>query len=51
MNNPEEVSNNETEESEKVEVTEHIYGADTFRDHDPVEQIYHNYEVWDRHYR
>lgn len=33
------------------EVEEGIYEADTFRDHDPVEQIYHDYEVWDRHHR
>lgn len=35
----------------KDDVVEGIYEADTFRDHNTVEQIYHDYEVWDRHHR
>lgn len=37
-------------EAKENPVTEGIYEADTFRDHDRFEQIMHDYEVWDRHY-
>ena len=47
MNEPEETPNNEVEEVTEDEGN----NADTFRDHDPVERIHRDYEIWDRFYR
>lgn len=50
MNNTPDTPDNEETPEETPEVTEGIYEADTFRDNRPIDQIHHDYEVWDRHY-